>query len=155
MAPFLQPIFRVGGKSNLIMERLHMNYLRDLIYRLRAGESERRIAQDLKVSRPTVHKYRLWAEIRGYLNPAEPVPELAELVAALGPVAPAPPMVSTLAPYQDFVEQLLDQGVEMTAIWQRLQENYRYSGSYSAVRRLVQRLRPHQPEAIVACKPDR
>jgi DNA-binding CsgD family transcriptional regulator len=36
-----------------------MNYLRDLIYRLGAGESERRIAQDLKVSRPTVHKYQL------------------------------------------------------------------------------------------------
>jgi transposase len=131
------------------MERLHMNYLRDLIYRLRAGESERRIAKDLKVSRPTVHKYRLWAESQGYLNPAQPLPELASLVAALGPVAPAPPMVSTLAPYQAFVEQLLDQGVEMTAIRQRLQENYSYSGSYSAVRRLVQRLRPHQPEAIV------
>jgi DNA-binding CsgD family transcriptional regulator len=38
-----------------------MNYLHDLIYRLRAGESERRIARDLKVSRPTVHKYKLWA----------------------------------------------------------------------------------------------
>lgn len=126
-----------------------MNYLRDLIYRLRAGESERRIAKDLKVSRPTVHKYRLWAESQGYLNPAQPLPELATLVAALGPVAPPPPMVSTLVPYQAFVEQLLEQGVELTAIRQRLQENYGYSGSYSAVRRFVQRLRPHQPEAIV------
>lgn len=126
-----------------------MNYLRDLIYRLRAGESERRIAQDLKVSRPTVHKYRLWAENQGYLNSAEPVPETAPLLAALGRVAPAPAMVSTLASYQVFVEQLLEQGVEMTAIWQRLQENYGYSGSYSAVRRFVQRLRPHQPQAIV------
>ncbi len=44
-----------------------MNYLHDLIYRLRAGESERRIARDLKVSRPTVHKYKLWAEEQGYL----------------------------------------------------------------------------------------
>jgi len=126
-----------------------MNYLRDLIYRLRAGESERRIAQDLKVSRPTVHKYRLWAEIQGYLDPGKPLPELANLVASLGPVAPPPPMSSTLAPYQAFVEQSLEQGVEMTAIWQRLQENYGYKGSYSAVRRLVQRLRPNQPEAIV------
>jgi DNA-binding CsgD family transcriptional regulator len=38
-----------------------MNYLRDLIYRLRAGESERRIAADLGLSRPTVHKYHLLA----------------------------------------------------------------------------------------------
>jgi transposase len=131
------------------MERLHMNYLRDLIYRLGAGESERRIAQDLKVSRPTVHKYQLWAESQGYLNPEQPLPELAVLVAALGPAPQPPQMASTLETYRDFVEQLLDQGVEMTAIWQRLQQNYRYGGSYSAVRRFVHRLRPVEPEAIV------
>ncbi|MCL6429314.1 MAG: hypothetical protein K6V36_00460 [Anaerolineae bacterium] len=33
------------------MERLHMNYLRDLIHRLRAGEKERRVAFDLRISR--------------------------------------------------------------------------------------------------------
>ena len=39
------------------MERIHMNHLRDLIRRLKAGESERRIARDMQISRPTVHKY--------------------------------------------------------------------------------------------------
>ena len=29
------------------MEQLHMNHMRDLIHRLRAGESQRRIAKDL------------------------------------------------------------------------------------------------------------
>jgi len=29
------------------MERLHMNYLKDILHRLRSGESERRIARDL------------------------------------------------------------------------------------------------------------
>lgn len=126
-----------------------MNYLRDLIYRLRAGESERRIAQDLKVSRPTIHKYKLWADRQGYLNPAQPLPELAVLVAALGPAPQPPQMTSSLEPYRETVERLLEQGVELTAIWQRLQENYQYQGSYSAVRRFVQHLRPVEPEAIV------
>jgi transposase len=126
-----------------------MNYLRDLIYRLRAGESERRIAKDLQVSRPTVHKYRLWAEGQGYLKPEQPLPDQATLVAALGPAPQPPQMTSTLAAYQLTVEQLLDQGVELTAIWQRLKENHGYSGSYSAVRRFVQRLRPGEPEAFV------
>ena len=45
-----------------------MHYVRDLIYRLRAGESERRVAADLGLSRPTVRKYRLLAENRGYLE---------------------------------------------------------------------------------------
>jgi transposase len=126
-----------------------MNYLRDLIYRLRAGDSERGIAQDLKVSRPTVHKYKVWAEGQGYLQPEQPLPELASLLAALGPVAPPPQMSSSLVAYQPFIEQLLGQGVELTAIWQRLQENYDYPGSYSAVRRFVRRLRPVEPEAFV------
>jgi len=126
-----------------------MNYLRDLIHRIRAGESERRIAKDLKVSRPTVHKYKVWAEGQGYLDPRQPLPDQATLVAALGPGPQPPQMTSSLAPYQAVVEQLLDQGVEQTAIWQRLKENYSYQGSYSAVRRFVKRLRPKEPEAFV------
>jgi transposase len=131
------------------MERITMNYLHDLIYRLRAGESERRIARDLKVSRPTVHKYKVWAQEQGYLDPEQPLPEPATLEAALGPVARPPQTKSSLVPHREVIERLLDQGVEMTAIWQRLQENYGYQGSYSAVRRYVHRLRPDEPEAFV------
>ena len=40
------------------MEPLHMNRLRDLLNRLRSGESERRIARDMHISRTTVRKYR-------------------------------------------------------------------------------------------------
>lgn len=132
-----------------------MNQLHDLINRLRAGDSERRIAQDLRVSRPTVHKYKLWATERGYLDPAQPLPDLASLLAALGPVHHPPHMTSSLADYQEFVEQLVAQGVELTAIWQRLRENQGYQGSYSAVRRFVQRLQPDEPKAFVRvqCEP--
>ena len=126
-----------------------MNYLHDLINRLRTGDSERRIAKELKVSRPTVHKYKLWAEEQGYLNPVQPLPDAATLLAALGPTAKPPQMTSSLAEHQAIVEQLLEQGVELTALWQRLRENYGYQGSYSAVRRFVQRLQPDEPTAFV------
>ena len=92
-----------------------MNYLHDLIYRLRAGESERRIARDLKVSRPTVHKYKVWAQEQGYLDPEQPLPEPATLEGALGPVPRPPQTKSSLVPHREVIEQLLDQGVEMTA----------------------------------------
>jgi hypothetical protein len=36
------------------MERLHMNYLRDILYRLRKGESERRIALGLGPQPPKI-----------------------------------------------------------------------------------------------------
>ncbi len=126
-----------------------MNYLRDLIYRLRAGESERHIATDLGISRPTVHKYKEWAERHGYVDATQPLPELAVLVAALGQAPRPPQMTSSLTPYGETIKQLLTEGVEMTAIWQRLRENHGYRGSYSAVRRFVRRLRPGEPTAVV------
>ena len=72
------------------MERIHINHLQELIYRLRAGESQRRIARDLSLSRTTVSKYRTWAEAQGYLDAAHPLPDDATLVAALGE-PPQPP----------------------------------------------------------------
>jgi transposase len=133
------------------MEQLHMNRLRDLINRLRAGESERRIARDMSISRTTVRKYRDLAEPCGYLQPDQSVPDDATLRSTLGP-DPQPrsrTAASTVEPYQDVVQRLVDQGVEMTAIYQRLRENHGYTGSYSAIRRYVHRVYPHTPEAVV------
>jgi DNA-binding transcriptional regulator LsrR (DeoR family) len=67
------------------MERLHMNHIREIIHRLRASESERRIARDMQISRPTVHKYHALAKQEGYLEPDVPLPDDATLLAALGP----------------------------------------------------------------------
>jgi len=143
-----------------------MNYLRDLIYRLRCGESERRIAQDgstersteaharrlakvLGVSRTTVHKYREWAATQGYLEAERPLPDAATLSAALG-IAPRPPRApSSVEPHREVVQRLLEQGVERMAIFQRLQEHHGYQGSYSSVRRFVHHLRPAEPEVVV------
>ena len=66
------------------MERIHVNHLRELIYRLRAGESQRRIAKDMGLSRTTVSKYQSWAETQGYLDASQTLPDEATLVAALG-----------------------------------------------------------------------
>jgi transposase len=131
------------------MERIHMNYLRELLYRLRAGESQRRIARDLKLSRTTVGKYQAWAEAQGYLDAAQPLPDDATLAAAWG-APPQPPSVeSSVEPYRDVVQAWVEQGVEMTAIWQHLQDDHHYQGSYSAVRRFVNKLRAKSPEVYV------
>ena len=131
------------------MERLHMNYLRDLIHRLRVGESERRIACDLRISRTTVRRYRELAERHGFLQADSAMPDDSILSAMQGD-APRPAQTpSTVEPYAEIVERLLNQGVEMTAIWQRLREDYGYTGSYSSVRRFVHRLRPTEPRVVV------
>ncbi len=109
------------------MERLHLNYLRDIIHRLRLGQSDRAIAQDMHISRRTVRKYRQLASAAGYLDPSQPLPDPQALMAHLGP-APSPPVsVSTVVPYKDIVVQLLDQGVEMMTIFDRLRQDHGYT----------------------------
>ncbi len=129
------------------MERIHMNHLRDLIHRLRAGESERRIAGDMKISRPTVHKYHELARQQGYLEKEGVTPDDETLQAVLGPGPQPPKIASSLEAYGEVVKTLRKQEVEMVAIWQRLKDSYGYTGSYSAVRRYVAHLEPKEVEA--------
>jgi len=115
------------------MERTHMNHLRELIYRLRAGESQRRIAKDLSMSRTTVSKYRRWAKAQGYLDAKHPLPDDATLAADLGEPLPPPRDESSVDPYREIVQARVEQGVEMVAVWQHLQDDYLYPGSCSSV----------------------
>jgi transposase len=125
-----------------------MQYLRDLIHRLRLGQTERAIAKDLRLSRQTVKKYRELARAAGYLESDNELPDVATLSAQLGP-APAPPRTpSTVEPYRQLVEELLVQGVEMMTIFDRLKERG-YGGGYTSVRRFVHRLRPREEQAVV------
>ena len=130
------------------MERIHVNHLRELIYRLRAGESQRRIAKDLSMSRTTVSKYRMWAEAQGYLDASHPLPDDATLAAAVGKAPQPPRAASSVEPYREIVQAWVEQGVEMVAIWQHLQDDYQYPGSYSAVRRFVNKMWPSTPEVF-------
>ena len=125
-----------------------MNYLRDLIHRLRLGQSERQIAKDLHLSRQTVRKYRELARAAGHLDPSMALPEVAVLAAALGPPPALPRTPSTVAPYQELVETLLAQDVEMMTMFDRLKERG-FAGSYSAVRRFVHQLQPVTADAVV------
>lgn len=130
------------------MEQLHMHLLRDLVYRLRAGESQRRIARDLGLSRITVRKYRDLAEQRGFLQPDVALPEDAALSSLLKRNPPVQ-QTSSVEPFADIVRALLGQGCEMTAIHARLRDDHGFTGSYSAVRRYVNQVFPPGPHVTV------
>jgi hypothetical protein len=55
--------------------------IREIVRRLRLGETERRIGRDLGVGRNTVARYRAWAEERGFLAAGD-LPSAAELESA-------------------------------------------------------------------------
>jgi transposase len=131
------------------MKRKHMNHIQDIIRRLQLGESERRIARDMQISRQTVHKYHAIAKEQEYLEKGRAQPSEAELLEALGPGVQVPKQSSTVEPYRESIQNWLKQGVEMTAIWKRLQENYGYQGGYSSIRRFVHQLEGIEPEAFI------
>ncbi|MCZ7571811.1 MAG: IS21 family transposase [Ardenticatenaceae bacterium] len=70
------------------------------------------------------------------------------------PETPPPQNVSSVEPYRAMVSQLHKEGVEMTAILQRLKERG-YQGSYSSVRRFVNGLAPSHADIVVRveCQP--
>ena len=131
------------------MERLDVKQIREIIYRLRQGLSERQVAADLGMSRVTIHKYYMMALDQGYMEGEGELPTDRELVASLGPWVAPPWMESTVAPYGEVVEKLLDEGVEMVAILSRLRDEHGYKGSYSSVRRFVAKVRPPKVDAYV------
>jgi transposase len=126
-----------------------MNHIQDIVRRIKLGDSERRIAKDMQISRGTVHKYHEIAKEKGYLEKADVQPSESELQEALGAGVQPPRQTSTVEPYREKIQDWVKQGVEMTAIWLRLQENFSYKGGYSSIRRFVHNLEPGEPEAFV------
>jgi len=101
------------------------------------------------VHRATVKKYREWAAAEGLLEgELPPVEELQSRLAATLPVVPPPRQVSSVEPYRAQVEKLRGEGVRMSAIYARLQEQG-FKGTYAAVQRFVHRLEPGAVDVTV------
>ena len=126
-----------------------MNYLRDLIHRLRQGQSERAIAADLRLSRLTVRKYHARAREAGLLEPGQKDHANQDLAVVLQAAVAPPRTPSTVQPYQSVVEELLSQGVEQRTIFDRLCQQHGYTGSYSSVRRFVRHIQPPEQRVTV------
>jgi transposase len=97
--------------------------IRELLLHIRAGSSNRQIERDTGVDRRTVKRYRDWAEAQELLE--EPLPSLEALQALLDQTMPGhlpPQNISTVEPYRELVEQLVEENVEIAAIKCRLQE---------------------------------
>jgi transposase len=121
-----------------------------LLQHLRAGASNRQVERELKMHQRTARKYRQWARRRGLLSGELPAIEVLQqwVEEDLAPKQPAPQTVSTVEPYRKQVIELREQGVEIAAIWQRLQENG-FSGGYMCVYRFVQNLEGKQLDVTV------
>jgi transposase len=124
--------------------------IREILRRVRLGESDRAIVKALGVSRKTVRKYRRWAEQVGV--PADELPPPEQLRALLQtslPETPPPQTPSSVEPYRALVVRWREQGLECRAIWQRLGRDHGFTGGYGAVWRFVSRLEHTTPQVTV------
>jgi transposase len=123
--------------------------IRAILHHIQQGASDRRTAEELGVNRRTVQQYRQWATAQGLLTGPLPPPEqLQALIDQTLPAKMPPQNQSAVAAYAGQIGQLHQQGVEIAAIWARLQDQG-YTGSYHSVYRLVRKLAPQQPEVFV------
>lgn len=118
----------------------------ELVRLLRAGASDRTLTRVLRHNRRTIAKYRTWAVQQGFLVGEVPTAVALQRVhAASFPVQLPPQQQSSVAMYQEEIARYRAQGLEAAAIRVRLEEQHGHPVSYSAVWRLIRRLR--SPEA--------
>jgi transposase len=123
---------------------------RQVLVRLRQGDSDRDIARARLMGRPKVAAFRGLAVTQGWLAPEAPLPDDATLSAAIGQARRARSTISTVEPYRAQVERWAAEGVGGIAIHAALCRDHGYRGSYSAVRRMLAGIHASlPPEATV------
>jgi len=114
-----------------------MHEYRQVLVQMRLGETDRQIARAGLMGRRKAGRLRRQAAALGWLDLAQPLPELAALAAQLPPRRPRPQASSQVEPYAEQVRQWHEAGIQGTTIHQALVRKHGFSGSYSAVRRFV------------------
>ncbi|WP_253192022.1 IS21 family transposase, partial [Burkholderia cenocepacia] len=114
---------------------------RQVLVRMRQGDSDRDIARGGLMGRKKLTTVRREAEARSWLDPVQPLPDDATIAGVFGRTPHLPhTCVSTVEPYREQVREWLAAGVQGTTIHAALQRNHGYAGSYCAVKRMLRHL---------------
>lgn len=127
--------------------RFEMYQYRQVLLRMRQGDSDREIARSGLMGRSKSAAVRVVAVEHGWLDAAMPLPDDATLATVFASAPRPAPCVSTLEPFREQVEQWIGEGVQGTTIHAALRRKHGFTGSYSAVRRFVQAHAAAQPIA--------
>ncbi len=119
---------------------------RQVLVRMRQGDSDRDIARGGLMGRKKLMTVRRQAEARGWLDPAQPLPDDATIAGVFGRSPHLPhTCVSTAEPFREQIRSWAAAGVQGTTIHAALQRNHGYAGSYDAVKRMLRRLSAERP----------
>jgi len=127
--------------------RIEMHEYRQVIHRMRQGQSDRAVAKAKLMGRLKCGWVRSIAREKGWLRNG-PLPDDLQLSKIFTiPTASNPTQTSLTQPYEKQIETWVGQGVQATTIYQALVDQFGFVGSYSSVRRKVRKIRAKTPEA--------
>lgn len=130
--------------------RFEMYEIRQIIFQLRLGHSDRDIARGQAVGRKTVAAIRQIAHANGWLDKAVALPEDAALALRFKSGRhQTQQQISTVQPFRDEVLAWHAQGIQATTIRQALMRKHQFAGSLSAIYRFLNRQAPSTAEATV------
>ena len=122
---------------------------RQIITRMRLGDTDRTLSQAGLMGRKKASRLRELALAEGWLDKEKPLPDEAALKAVLGKKPDKEPQTSLILPYQQEVKGWYEQGIWGTTIHQALGRKYDFPGHDSSVRRFLQGLKKANPDATV------
>jgi transposase len=123
---------------------------RQVLLRLRQGDTDREVARSGLMGRRKVAAFRALCRKHGWLEAAAALPEDAAVAEVVGSARRARSTVSSAEAFRELVAQWVAQGVAGVAIHAALCREHGYAGSYSSIHRLIRSLGPHEPDATVA-----
>ena len=110
---------------------------RQILTRMRLGDTDRAIARVGLMGRSKAAQLRRTAEEAGWLDVATPLPGDPELSVHLGSVRTQPAVASLAEPHRERITRWWRQGVQGTTIHGALVRSHGFTGSYSSVRRFA------------------
>lgn len=124
-----------------------MYQYRQIIARMRQGDTDREIRRLNLCGRRKAAELREAAMSRGWLTPESPLPEDAELAAVFEKnPSPRKSNLSSVATHGEEIRAWHREGLSGVVIHEALRRRHGYTGHYSAVRRYLQNLETENPE---------
>jgi len=128
--------------------RFEMYHYRQIIHRIRMGQTDREIAGTKLIGRVKCAQVRAVALQNGWLVQDISLPDDITLSEAFKKKPDNNPTHQSVSqPYEEQIRNWLREGVCLTTIHQALADKFGFTGSYSSVWRLAHKLGSHKPAA--------
>ena len=127
--------------------RFEMHEYRQILVRMRLGDSDRDIARTGLMGRRKAGEVRQLAQEQGWLDVSQALPDDEGLARVLIRPSARAQTTSQVVPFAADVKKWARAGIQGTTIHDALVRKHGFTGSYSAVRRFLHSLHLSEPEA--------